>query len=120
MDGDSRIPHDFSQSASSGAAAFPIEDDADWGLTPPRLRVGSASGGRGPVAGGLGAPRVGLENLDLNVDCPADVASYPNMSMYTHLLQPGSSAGHGMPPQRARSDGAPQRGVVHHARVCPQ
>jgi hypothetical protein len=79
MDGDGRIPHDFvSQFALSDAAVFPIEDDADWGLTLPRLQGGSASGG-------LGAPRVGLENLDLNVDCAA-AASYPNISMYTHLL----------------------------------
>jgi hypothetical protein len=99
MDSDGRIPRDFfSQPASSGAAALQIEDDVDWGLTPPRLRGGTASDARVPVAGGLSAPRVGLENPDLNADCAAAATFYPNMSMYTHLLHPGSSAGHGMPP----------------------
>jgi hypothetical protein len=29
-----------------------------------------------------------MENLDLNAGCIA--ASYPNMSMYTHIIHPGS------------------------------
>ncbi|CAO2036001.1 unnamed protein product [Urochloa humidicola] len=64
--------------------------------------------GRGEVAGGLGVHRMGLENMELNADSAA-AASYPNMSMYTHLLHPGSASGHGMPLQRTRSDIVPQR-----------
>jgi hypothetical protein len=112
MDGDGDLPHDFfSQTASSGAAVHPIDGDG-WGMSPPRLRGsasrGSAPGGlgRASVDGGLSAPRIGLENLDLNTDCAA--ASYPNLNMYT----PPSSGERVRPwyaPQRTRSDGVPQR-----------
>jgi hypothetical protein len=73
------------------------------------LRRGSVAGGlgRGSVVGGLRAP-IGLENIDLNGDSAA-AASYPNMSMYTHLLHPGSASDHGMPLQHTRSDVVPQR-----------
>ncbi|CAN6163830.1 unnamed protein product [Urochloa humidicola] len=123
MDGNGGPPYDFfSQSASSGAAVHPIDDDG-WGLTPPRLRGSAGRGsmagllgrgsmvgglGRGEVAGGLDVHRMGLENMELNADSAA-AASYPNMSMYTHLLHPGSASGHGMPLQRTRSDIVPQR-----------
>jgi hypothetical protein len=45
MDGDGHFPHDFfSQTASSGGAAFPIDDDG-WEETAPGLRGQTASGG---------------------------------------------------------------------------
>uniref|UniRef100_A0A8R7PYZ7 Uncharacterized protein n=1 Tax=Triticum urartu TaxID=4572 RepID=A0A8R7PYZ7_TRIUA len=82
-------------------------DDEGWGLTPPRLWCDS-SGGRVPRAGNVAAPRMDLGNLDLNADYAA--ASYPDMTMYTHIIQRDSGSGHGFSPQRARSDGLPLRG----------
>jgi hypothetical protein len=143
MDGDDHeLPFDFfSQTASSGAAVTPIDEDG-WGMTPPRLRGSAGRGsmagglsrdsvarglGRGSVAGGLGrgsvvgglrAP-IGLENIDLNGDS-AVAASYPNMSMYTHLLHPGSASGHGMPLQQLDRTSCRNGKVVHLAKVSPQ
>jgi hypothetical protein len=107
MDGDGHFPHDFfSQTASSGGAAFPIDDDG-WEETAPGLRGQTASGGRRiPMAGGQGAPRI---SLDLNTDFAAAASSYPNMTMYTNILHQGSTSGHSNPQQRARSDGVQQR-----------
>jgi hypothetical protein len=57
-------------------------DGEGWGLTPPCLWHDS-SGGRIARAGNVAARRMDLGNLDLNADCSA---SYPDMTMYTHIL----------------------------------
>ncbi|KAL6658676.1 hypothetical protein ACP70R_004262 [Stipagrostis hirtigluma subsp. patula] len=64
-------------------------DSDGWDLTPSGIGI--------PAAGGLGGPRIGMANLDLNANSAA-VASYPNMGMYTNILQPGSAPGHRIPP----------------------
>ncbi|KAE8802360.1 hypothetical protein D1007_21912 [Hordeum vulgare] len=46
-----------------------------------------------------------LGNLDLNADRAA--ASYPDMTMYTHILQRDNGSGQDFPPQMAISDGVP-------------
>ncbi|KAI4978610.1 hypothetical protein ZWY2020_015363 [Hordeum vulgare] len=90
MDG---APFDFlSQTESSGAAAESMDGEG-WGLTPPRLRRDS-SGSRVPRTGNVAAPRMDLGNLDLNADYAT--ASYPNMTMYTHILQRDSGSGQGL------------------------
>jgi hypothetical protein len=100
MDGDGHFPHDFfSQTVSSGGTPFPIDDDG-WEETPPGLRGQTASGGpRIPMAGGQGAPRIGL---DLNTDFAAATSSYPNMTMYTNILHQGSALGHINPPKESK------------------
>jgi hypothetical protein len=94
----------FSQTESSGAAVEAMDGEG-WGLTPPHLRRDS-SGGRIARAENVAARRMDLGNLDLNTDC---AASYPDMMMYSHILQRDCGSGQGFPPQRARSDGVPLR-----------
>ncbi|CAM0144831.1 unnamed protein product [Urochloa decumbens] len=84
MDG---APFDFFSQTESSGAAVDAMDGEGWGLTPPRLRRDSSSG-RVPRAGNVTAP-----GIDLNADSAA--ASYPDMTMYTHILQRDSSSDQG-------------------------
>jgi hypothetical protein len=102
MDG---APFDFFSQTESSGAAVEAMDGEGWGLTPPRLRRDSSSG-RTVRAGNVAARHMDLGNLDLNAD---SAASYPDMTMYTHILQRDSGSSQGFPPQRARSDGVPLR-----------
>jgi hypothetical protein len=97
----------------------PIDDDW-WEEKAPHLRGQTASGGRRiPTAGGQSAPRIRLENLDLNTDFATSASSYPNKTMYTNILHQGARRATLTPNREQDQTGSSSGQVVHLARVSP-